>query len=70
MDRRNFLKTTGTVIAGATIARSALANAAADANAPAGRLVVASALARAARPQLLSAPLVPPPSRGPPVSRL
>src|SRR4029078_11699402 len=38
MDRRNFLKTTGTVIAGATIARSALANAAADANAPAGRL--------------------------------
>jgi len=40
MDRRNFLKTTGTVIAGATIARSALANAAADANAPAGRLVL------------------------------
>src|SRR4026207_934067 len=40
MDRRNFLKTTGTVIAGAPTARSALANAAADANAPAGRLVL------------------------------
>ncbi len=31
MDRRNFLKTTGTFIAGATIARSALANGAAEA---------------------------------------
>ena len=40
MDRRNFLKTTGTVIAGATIARSALANAAAEANATPGRLVL------------------------------
>ena len=40
MDRRNFLKTTGTFIAGATIARSALANAAAEANAAPGRLVL------------------------------
>ncbi len=39
MDRRNFLKTTGTFIAGATIARSAIANAASEA-APAGRLVL------------------------------
>ena len=36
MDRRNFLKTTGTFIAGATIARSAFANAAAEANASPG----------------------------------
>ena len=40
MDRRNFLKTTGTFIAGATIARSALANSAAEANAVQGRLVL------------------------------
>ena len=40
MDRRNFLKTTGTFIAGATIARSALATTAADANATPGRLVL------------------------------
>ncbi|MGA9815157.1 MAG: glycoside hydrolase family 2 TIM barrel-domain containing protein [Terriglobales bacterium] len=40
MDRRNFLKTTGTFIAGATIARSALATTAADANATLGRLVL------------------------------
>ena len=39
MDRRNFLKTTGTFIAGATIARSAIANAASEA-VPAGRLVL------------------------------
>ena len=38
--------------------------------APTVRLVVASALARTAGPQLLSDPLVPRPSRGPPVSRL
>ena len=40
MDRRNFLKTTGTFIAGASIAHSALANAAAEANATPGRLVL------------------------------
>jgi beta-galactosidase len=40
MDRRNFLKTTGTFIAGASIAHSALANAAAEANPPPGRLVL------------------------------
>ena len=40
MDRRNFLKTTGTFIAGATIARSALANSAAEAGAAPGRLVL------------------------------
>jgi beta-galactosidase len=39
MDRRNFLKTTGTFIAGASIARSALANAASE-PAPAGRLIL------------------------------
>ena len=40
MDRRNFLKTTGTFIAGASIAHSALANAAAEANTAPGRLVL------------------------------
>ncbi len=40
MDRRNFLKTTGTFIAGATIARSGLATGAAEANAAPGRLVL------------------------------
>jgi beta-galactosidase len=41
MDRRNFLKTTGTFLAGATIARSGLvANAQADSNPPEGRLVL------------------------------
>src|SRR6478609_1931834 len=40
MDRRNFLKTTGTFIAGASIAHSALANAAAEAAAAPGRLVL------------------------------
>src|SRR6478736_1948709 len=40
MDRRNLLKTTGTFIAGASIAQSALANAAAEANAAQGRLVL------------------------------
>ena len=40
MDRRNFLKTTGTFIAGATIARSAFANAAAEPNTAPGRLVL------------------------------
>ena len=40
MDRRNFLKTTGTFIAGASIAHSALANAAAEANTTPGRLVL------------------------------
>jgi beta-galactosidase len=41
MDRRNFLKTTGTLIAGATIARSGLvAGAEADSASPAGRLVL------------------------------
>ena len=39
MDRRNFLKTTGTFIAGATIARSALANGATEPGA-AGRMVL------------------------------
>jgi beta-galactosidase len=39
MDRRNFLKTTSTFIAGATIARSALANAASE-PASAGRLIL------------------------------
>ena len=39
MDRRNFLKTTGTFIAGASIARSALANAASE-PAAAGRLIL------------------------------
>src|SRR6266404_3106981 len=40
MDRRNFLKTTGTFIAGATIARSALADAATEPMAAQGRLVL------------------------------
>ena len=40
MDRRNFLKTTGTFIAGATIARSAFANAAGGANPSQGRIVL------------------------------
>jgi beta-galactosidase len=40
MDRRNFLKTTGTFIAGASIARSALANAASEPNNVSGRLVL------------------------------
>ena len=40
MDRRKFLKTTGTFIAGATIARSALATSAAEADAAPGRLVL------------------------------
>jgi len=40
MDRRNFLKTTGTFIAGATIARSALADAATGPMAAPGRLVL------------------------------
>jgi beta-galactosidase len=40
MDRRNFLKTTGTFIAGATIARSALASAKAESNPALGRLVL------------------------------
>ncbi len=39
MDRRNFLKTTGTFIAGASIARSAIANAAAS-DAAVGRLIL------------------------------
>ena len=40
MDRRKFLKTTGTFIAGATIARSAFANAKGESNPPQGRLVL------------------------------
>jgi beta-galactosidase len=40
MDRRNFLKATGTFIAGATIARSPLASAAAEPSAAQGRLVL------------------------------
>ena len=40
MDRRNFLKTTGTFIAGATIARSPFASGAAEPNAAQGRLVL------------------------------
>jgi beta-galactosidase len=40
MDRRNFLKTTGTFIAGASIARSALASAATEPNPAQGRLVL------------------------------
>jgi len=40
MDRRNFLKTTGTFIAGATIARSAFAGAKAESNIALGRLVL------------------------------
>jgi beta-galactosidase len=40
MDRRNFLKSTGTFIAGATIARSALATSAAEADVAPGRLVL------------------------------
>jgi len=40
MDRRNFLKTTGTLIAGATLARPAFAGTAAEPNATAGRLVI------------------------------
>jgi beta-galactosidase len=40
MDRRNFLKTTGTFIAGATIARSARADAATEPMAAQGRLVL------------------------------
>ena len=40
MDRRNFLKSTGTFIAGATIARSPFARAAAEPSAAQGRLVL------------------------------
>ncbi len=40
MDRRNFLKTTGTFIAAATIARSPFASGAAEPNAAQGRLVL------------------------------
>jgi beta-galactosidase len=40
MDRRNFLKSTGTLIAGATIARTPFANATPDANPAEGRLVL------------------------------
>ncbi len=40
MDRRNFLKTTGTLIAGATIARSPFASAADESNPAQGRLVL------------------------------
>ncbi len=40
MDRRKFLKTTGTFIAGATVARSALAHAATEPTAAQGRLVL------------------------------
>jgi beta-galactosidase len=40
MDRRKFLKTTGTFIAGATVVRSALANAATEPAAAQGRLVL------------------------------
>jgi beta-galactosidase len=40
MDRRNFLKTTGTLIAGATLARPAFAGAAAEPTATSGRLVI------------------------------
>ena len=40
MDRRNFLKTTGTFIAGATIARSAFASARPESNLPQGRLIL------------------------------
>ena len=40
MDRRKFLKTTGTFIAGATVARSALAHVATDAAAAQGRMVL------------------------------
>ena len=40
MDRRNFLKTTGTFIAGATIARSALASARPESNLPQGRIIL------------------------------
>jgi len=40
MDRRDFLRTTGTFIAGATIARSPFASAAADASSAQGRLVL------------------------------
>jgi len=38
MDRRNFLKTTGTLIAGATVARSVRSSAADGPNTPAGRI--------------------------------
>ncbi len=40
MDRRKFLKTTGTFIAGATVVRSALANAATEPAAVQGRLIL------------------------------
>jgi len=40
MDRRNFLKTTGTFIAGAAIVRSAFANAKGESNPAVGRLVL------------------------------
>ncbi len=40
MDRRNFLKSTGTLIAGATLARSSFASAAAETNSAQGRLVL------------------------------
>jgi beta-galactosidase len=40
MDRRNFIKTTGTLIAGATLVPSALAGAAAEPSSAAGRLML------------------------------
>jgi beta-galactosidase len=40
MDRRNFLKSTGTFIAGATIARSAIASAKAESNTALGRIIL------------------------------
>jgi len=40
MDRRNFFKTTGTLLAGATIARSAFASLAGEPNPSEGRLVI------------------------------
>jgi len=40
MNRRNFLKNTGTLIAGATIARGGLRASEAQANNPEGRLVL------------------------------
>jgi beta-galactosidase len=40
MDRRNFLKSTGTLLAGATLARSSFAGAAAETNSTQGRLVL------------------------------
>jgi beta-galactosidase len=40
MDRRDFIKTTGTLIAGATLVPSALATAAGEPSTPAGRMVL------------------------------